>query len=508
MSRTIDHAPAAAGPAMAAAPAVARTPLAVVTPRRLRLFSSEAETERQWLQEGFDPPQPDLEDFLAQAPPAALSNTTRIAGVLFLTMVALAVVLRVDIIVSATGRLAADTPTIVLQPMQLSVIRQIRVRPGDVVHKGDVLAALDPTFAQADRAVLVAQQGAVRAELARLEAELDGTPFEAAAGWAKGAASQTGKAQPGEPKAAGPELVLQQTLFRQRRAQYVARLADFGQRLQASEVEGVAADQSRVSMAQQVALSREVEGMRGALYRSQSGSKLQYLEAQAARMRNERDLQAATAHLNAVQQGARATLADQQAYIDGWRRELLEALVKVRAEALAVDESLTKANRLNELVVLAAPEDGVVLEVGKRSVGSVLNAAEPLITMLPRDAALIAEVLIGSADVGYAKPGDPVALKVDAFPYQRHGLLPGRLRSIGADSFASGGASGGAAAGSSAVHRGQVEIAAAGLRGLPEGARLIPGMTVTAEIKVGTRRVISYLLYPVLRGLNESIREP
>lgn len=459
--------------------------MVVRVPRRLRLWSSETATERLWLGEGFSPPQPDLEDFLAEAAPSALCNTHRIAVLLFITMVALAAVLKVDIIVAGTGRLAADSPTIVLQPMQLSVIRQIRVKPGDVVHKGDVLAALDPTFTQADRAVLLAQQGATCAQQARLEAELNGTVFR--------------------PESGPPELLLQETLYRQRQAQLAARLADFDQRLGGYDVEIAAAEQTRVSLVQQVGLSKEVEGMRNSLYRSQSGSKLVYLEAQAARMHNERDLQAAGAHLNAVQQESRSAQAERQAFIDSWRRELLEALVKTRADSLAVDESLTKANRLNELVVLAAPEDGVVLDVAKRSVGSVLNAAEPLITMIPSGASLIAEISISSADVGYVKAGDTVALKVDAFPYQRHGVLTGRLRSIGADSFSANGAG---SSGSTVFHRGQVEIADGHLKAMPDEARLIPGMTVTAEIKVGTRSVISYVLYPITRGITESIREP
>ena len=470
MSQVIDH--AATGLVLQGA-----APVAVSRPARR--LSSQDETERLWLQEGFEPPAPDLEDFLAQTPASALRNTYRIAVLLFLTMIGLASVLKVDIIVAGTGRLAADSPMIVVQPMQLSVIRQIRVKPGDVVHKGDVLAALDPTFTQADRAVLLAQRSAVRAQTARLEAELG-----------SGAYVSDGS----------PEFMLQESLFRQRQAQYEVHAGDFGQKIDAYGVEIAAAEQSRASAEQQLALSREVESMRNSLFRSQSGSKLVWLEAQAARVRNERELQAAGSHVDALRQALRSSRAELQSFKETWRRDLLESLLKARADGLAIEEGLTKANRLNELVVLSAPEDGVVLDVARRSVGSVLNAAEPLVTLVPSDAALIAEVSISSADVGYTKAGDAVALKVDAFPYQRHGLLSGRLRSIGADSFAQNGAG--------VMHRGLVEVTGDELKGMPEGARLIPGMSVTAEIKVGTRSVISYLVYPLTRGISESVREP
>lgn len=481
MSRVIDHAPAE--------PVVLGTivPTQAVA-RRHRLPSKASATEQLWLSDGFAPPVPDLEDFLAEAPSAALSNTHRITLALFVAMLALASVLRVDIVVAGSGRLMADAQTIVLQGMQLAVIREIRVKPGDLVREGDVLATLDPTFTQADRAVLLSQQSAIGALRARLNAELGDTPLDVPAG------------SPGLP-----EWVLQQTLYRQRLTQFSDHIMDFTQKIEGVDKELAGAEQIRASLQQQVDLSREVEGMRNGLYRSQSGSKLVYLEAQAARMRNERDLQAALVHLNTLRQSRRAALSEQQAFVDSWRRELLEGLVKATADAAAVNEGLTKANRMNDLVVLTAPRNAVVLEVGKRSVGSVLNAAEPLITMVPSDAPLIAEISISSADIGYVKPGDPAEIKVEAFPYQRHGLLHGRLRSIAADSFAP---TGGTPATATAFHHGQVELTGTALAGMPEGTRLIPGMTVITELKVGTRSVISYLLYPITRGFGESLREP
>lgn len=409
-----------------------------------------------------------LEDFLAEPPPRALRNTHYGAVALAALLIGLASVLQIDIVVSGSGRLAADAPTIVLQPMQLSRIEQIRVKPGDVVRKGDVLATLDPTFAQADRGALTTQRDALAAKRERIQAELDGTPFAERA--------QT----------------LEATLYRQRQSQYHSRMAEFAGKLISREADIEAAAQNQASLTQQLIVAREVEAMRETLYRGQTGSKLNYLDSQATRMRTERDLRAAATQLNDARQAARTMHADRQDFADGWRRELLESLVKLRADAAAVDEALTKATRLTDLVSLIAPEDGVVLDVARRSVGSVLHEAEPLVTLVPAGAPLIAEIAIGSSDVGYAKAGDSVVVKVDAFPYQRYGMVAGHLRSIGEDSFAGGDAH---------YHRGQVSLDNSTLR-------LIPGMTVTAEIKVGSRSVISYFLYPITRALNESIREP
>ena len=103
-------------------------------------------------------------------------------------------------------------------------------------------------------------------------------------------------------------------------------------------------------------------------------------------------------------------------FTDEWHRQQLEELSKARDEFSKISANLAKARRLSDLVVLTAPSNGIVLEIARRSVGSVLNAAEALVTIIPTDAPLIADVMVSSGDVGYAKPGDEVMIKVDAFP--------------------------------------------------------------------------------------------
>jgi HlyD family secretion protein len=460
-------------------------------PRRLRAWPERA-ADTAWPPQDFVPHQPDLDDTLGEAPPRLLRNTHYAVVLLFALLVLIASLVKVDMIVAAPGRLVADSPTIVVQPLQISIVREVRVKAGDIVHKGDVLAKLDPTFTQADKAVLTAQQDALQARIARLEAESNGSPLQLAGDTA--------------------DRQLELTLYRQRQSEYAARLHAFDEDSLRYKAAMVAAQESRDSLIQQLEIARKVEAMRAKLYKQQYGSELNYMDAQVTRMRTERDYQDAGNRLDEAQHFLNSTQADRQGFIDGWHRQALEELAKARADATAVAESLAKAVRMNDLVVLTAPEDGIVLEVAKRSVGSVLQEAEPLVTMVPTSAALIAEVMINSSDVGYTKLGDEVAIKVDAFPYQRHGLLEGRLRAVGEDSISTTAMS--VTGASSAlpiagvVHRSQVALNGTELRDLPAGTRLIPGMTLTAEIKVGSRSVISYFLYPLMRGMNESIREP
>ena len=444
-----------------------------------------------WGAQDFAPLQPTLDDIMAEKPPTWLGNAHYTVAGLFGAMLLVSSLVRVDMIVSATGRLTTESPTIVVQPIHTAIIRDIRVRPGDVVRKGDILATLDSTFTQADRDALRAQQVALHAQIARLDAEVSETPFES--------------------KADTPEAKLQWTLYERRQAQYKARLRAFDEDIARYASSIGSTETNRTSLSKQADLAREVEGMRAKLFQLQSGSKLMLLDAQAARMKTERDYQDADSRLTDMKHMLLTRRAERDVFVEEWRRQLLEELVKARADAKSVDESLIKATRMNDLVVLSAPEDGIVLELAKKSVGSVAQEAEAVVTMVPASATLIADVMIGSADVGYTMPGDEVQIKVDAFPYQRHGLLVGKLKSVGQESMGSNGAPGAPPAGPSstgAYHRSRVELTQTALRNQPDGSHLIPGMTVTAEIKVGSRAVISYFIYPLLRGLSESIREP
>ncbi len=436
-----------------------------------------------------------IDQIAEERPPRFMRSTLYIVLVMFVSAVTAASLVRVDTVVTARGSLGTDTPTIMLQPIDRSIIRELNVRPGQIVRKGQVLATLDPTFAQADWASLSTQQRALLAEIKRLQAELGGRPFETSA----------------QPAA---EEELQAALYRQRQEQLKSRLHYFDEEIQGLNANIQTTQDDRASLAKQLQVAREVEGMRNALLQSQNGSKLNFLEAQTVRMRTERDLQDAANRLKELQHEVEAKQAERQTFIDEWRHQLMEDLVAKRTEAAKVGEGLAKASLINKLVVVTAPADGVVLDVAKRSVGSVLNPAEPLVTIVPSSAALVANIAISSSDVGYTRAGDEVVVKVDAFPYTIHGYLKGRLLYVSEESFPTAAASGGGgffpAAGQStgAVHRGRVQLESTKLEHMPEGASLIPGMTLSAEIKVGSRSVISFFLYPLIRGLTESLREP
>ncbi|MBR0672497.1 HlyD family type I secretion periplasmic adaptor subunit [Neoroseomonas soli] len=430
-----------------------------------------------------------LEALIAEPPPPFLRGLHWVVAALFVALIAMAAFAQVDVVVTGAGRLAPDAPPIVLQPMERAVIREIRVRPGEAVRRGDVLAVLDPSFAEADRAALSAQRQALAALLMRLEAELAGQP-----------------APTGEDR----DTLLQAVLHAQRQAFLAARLRALDEEMRAQEAAIRTLEDAEAATEEQIAIARDVEALRAHLLEGQIGSRLHWLEARARRIATEQQRGQDRGRLRELRHALEQKRAERQGFLDDWRRQVIEEVARVRGEVSRVEESLAKATRLAELTLVTAPEDGTVLDVARRSAGSVLREAEPLVSLVPAGAPLIAEVVLRSADIGQVRAGDPAVVKVDAFPFQRHGTLPGWLRAVAQESQAARpGAEGepGQAAGGP-LHRAQVVLDGPGLHALPEGARPIAGMSVTAEIRVGSRSLLSYFLYPLIRGVQESLREP
>ena len=407
----------------------------------------------------------------------------------FLAILLTSMLVDVDVVVVGRGTLTADKPIIVLQPLERSLVLDLRVKAGDRVAAGQVLATLDPTFAQADVRQLLVRQRTFAAQLTRMESEISDVDFK-------------------PPTPIDDDMQLQVNIYRQRQLKYRERLLKFDEESKIIQVGITATEEKRKSLTGLLEVGRSVEKMRSDLVEDKVGSRLALLDAQSARLRTERELQEATNRLEALRHDLKAKEAERQVFIADWQREAMESFVATRIESAKIAESLSKASRREDLVQLSAPEDGTVLEVAKRSVGSVLQEAEALITIVPFNAKLEAEIMISSTDVGYVRVGDEVAVKVDAFPYQRHGVLKGRLQSIAEDSIAGGGGDlAGAAPPGEAYHRGRIQFDNAELKDLPEGARPYPGMTLSAEIKVGERSVISYFVAPVARSLSDSLNK-
>ena len=414
---------------------------------------------------------------------------------LFASIVVAMGVIPIDRVVTAQGRVVSRTPTLVLQPLEASIVRSIDVHEGESVHAGQVLARLDPTFAAADVGALAAQVATLQAQVSRMQAEVDGRPFVYSG--------------------IDPNLSLQAAIFAQRQAEYNFKLENYSQKINGI-IAGIAKSNSDAAgYRSRLAVATAVEQMRRDLEKLQVGSKLNTLAAMDNRAEMDRELHNAEETSASMARDLAAEVAERDGYVQSWHADIADKLADAASKLSDARQSLDKAQLRQQLVELRAERDATVLTVARVSVGSVLQSGQQFITLVPADAPLEVEANISGRDDGFVHVGDPVALKFDTFNFMQYGMAYGTVRSISADSFTAqddqrnpSGAVPVPTNTSEPYYRARVAIDRVDLHGTPQGFRIMPGMPVTADIKVGRRTPLSFLLGRILPVASEGMREP
>lgn len=453
-----------------------------------------------------DPTLPVILEF--QSPSTAIINTptprsaSRISwmiGSMVMACMAAGFFIQVDRVVTTPGRLISQNATLVVQPLEASIVRTIEVREGEAVHAGQILARLDPTFAAADLGALAAQVSSLQAQVSRLQAELDNRPF-----------SYSGL---------DPNLSLQAAIFAQRQSEYSYKLENFQQKLSSLATQMQRAKSDVAAYRDRLAFAKTVEQMRKELEHLNVGSKLNTIAAMDTRAEVQRNADASEQTVIGSQRDIAALMAERNGYIQSWHAEIADKLADATGKLSDARESLNKAQLRRQLVELRADRDATVLTVAKVSVGAVVSAGQQLFSLVPNDAPLEIEVNIAGSENGFVHVGDPVAIKFDTFPYTQYGMAHGVVRIISPDSFTAQdearnptGALPAPSAGSMGAngvwYRARVTLDRIDLHDLPPGFHLIPGMGTTADILVGKRSVMKYLMGRFAPVAQEGMREP
>ncbi|CAK0749791.1 Membrane fusion protein (MFP) family protein [Gammaproteobacteria bacterium] len=430
-------------------------------------------------------------DAIEQRPLGGVTRWTIYSLVgMIVALVSWASISEIDEIVTGHGRLVTRQPNLIVQPIETAIIQSIDVRVGQIVRKGQRLASLDPTFVAADESQLRGRLSSLDAKTKRLEQEL--------------AKSGEGKNPPHQTE----DEKLQSDIRVARIASYRSRMTQFDETLEKLKASLLTNQSDQQSLTARVKLLKEMEVMQERLLAQNIGARQRYLEAQEKRLEVDRDLGMVRHREEEIRREILAAQAERESFSRDWHQRTMEDLAQIRSERDTVSDQLQKAEKRRALVTLETPVDAIVLEVAKLSVGSVAREAEPLVTLVPLDVPLDAEVQIDATEIGFVKIGDVVRIKFDAFPFQKHGTLPGSVEMITEDAFSRDSAQRRAAGQTSDVYYlADIALGTTRLENVGKDFRLFPGLTLSAEIKVGKRKVISYFLYPILRTLDEGIRE-
>jgi hemolysin D len=423
--------------------------------------------------------------------PASEHVTLYLIGLMVLISFLLMAAVKLDRVVTSTGRIVPVSGSLYISPFDTSIVREVRVKAGEVVHKGQVLASLDPTFTHADLTQLQQKLASGEAAAARLEAE------------------QREVAYRFDP--ADPYQSLQASIWEKRQAEFKSDLTDFDARIRNIDAQIAQSHADMSHYQNRLKLADNVEKLYEPLLAKGLVTQLQFMQAADERTEMGRLLSDAQSQIAASEQSLSSLQAQREAFIQKWHSDIGTELVNVHNGLDLTRENLSKAQKLSDLSTLNAPANAVVLSVGKVSSGSVAGGGstpsqsqEPLFTLVPLDAVVEADVRVNAEDIGFIKAGDPVRLKLDAYRFMQHGTAAGVIKAISEGSFTVDDNNVPVAP----YFKVRVGIKDVSLRNVPADFRLIPGMTLTGDIMVGKRTILSYVVEGAVRTGSEGMREP
>lgn len=417
---------------------------------------------------------------------------------LFVLALCWAIFGQVDIVAVAPGRIVVSERTKLIQPLERSVVKRVLVRDGDHVQAGQPLVELDATAATADKATIGDQLKANESEVLRartlLAALQSHTPSSFTLGGLQGSFASKVPASwsAGERSAAQAQLLAEWS-------DITAKLAKLGAEASRRQAEIATAR----AMVEKLETTVPLASKREDDFRKLADQGFVAGHAGQDRMRErvelERDLATQRARLTEAQAALKESENGRTAYLAEVKRSLYDREAQADLKRQQAMQEQTKASQKEKLTTLSAPVAGVVQQLSAHTAGGVVTEAQALMVIVPADATVAAEVTLENKDVGFVNAGQDVEIKLETFPYTRYGTVGGTVERVAADAV-------------NDEKRGALFPATLTLRQNVidvdgKSIRLSPGMNLTAEIKTGQRRVIDFLLSPIQRARNESLRE-
>ena len=400
----------------------------------------------------------------------------------------------VDEVAVANGKLVPSDEVKRVQPLDSGIVAAIHVENGETVRAGAPLITLDPTETDADVSGLGDQLAAIKIEIARLTAAN---------------ADPTTENFSAPPDLAGhPTEGIQHTLMRAQRAEHLARLAKIDQERAELEAELDDLRAQRAALERTTPILREKVERLGGLSARGNYSEIRLMDDQVALAEREGELEGAAHQASRVQAKLRGLARARDQAVAEFRAARLGELAEAKRREIEFGQELAKAVDRAKRRILRAPVDGRVTDLAVHTIGGVVSPAEDLMGVVPADSRLEAEVRLENKDVGFVRPGDAAAIKVETFTFTRYGVVDAVVESINPNAqTAEAGGDPDAAQASDLFYPTRLTLARTEMAVRGDTVALAPGMRVTAEIKTGKRSFLSFVLTPIVRAIGETGRE-
>jgi hemolysin D len=396
---------------------------------------------------------------------------------------------KVDVVATAEGKIVPNGEVKTIQPQDTAVVTAIHVTDGQMVKKGDVLVDLDATDATSNASEAESTLRAARDEAARGRALLDAIDGN------KPPVLQL----PTDGDAT--DLMTQRHVLAGEYTDYTSTAREMSADI-AQATATLSETQAEITKLEGTLPIEQVKENDYAklIVLGYVGLHDYYNEKQAV-IQMQQDLIGKKAKLVETQATLNSAIGKRDAYIAQTRRTWLEKIQDDETKAASAAGDLAKARDHTRLMRLTAPVDGVVQQLAIHTVGGVVSPAQTVMTVVPTSNRLMVEATIDNQDIGFIKEGQPAEVKVEAFPYMRYGVLHGTIEQVSNDAKQDDNDK------KKWMFTTQVSLPSDVMVIEGKQVHLTAGMTVTAEIKTGRRRIVSYLLSPLIQHAQESLHE-
>jgi len=378
------------------------------------------------------------------------------------------------------------------------VVRQIHVQEGQRVDAGDVLIELDPTATLADLGRLERELIAARLDEARYRTveRLTAEP----AGGSESAEAVTLEVPPPLAQDAGASAIaLQGQLLQSAWSEHRARSAALDNTIASREAELAALQEEVKKRAGTLPLITKRASAVRHMVDKQLSAEQTWLELEEERVEQQQELAGLKSRTQQVEASIREAREQRQVLDAEFRRELLTKLSETERRIDQLQQERVKASQRTRLQRMTAPVAGVVQQLAVHTIGGVVTPAQQLMTIVPESESLEVEAWILNKDIGFVEQGQSAEVKIETFPFTRYGTIDAQMIDVSNDAVTD--------EQKGLVYAARVLMKDAVIRVGEKLVNLTPGMAVTVEVKTGKRRLIEFILSPLLRYKSESLGE-
>lgn len=409
-----------------------------------------------------------------------------VVAILFLLFLLWACFGKLDVVATAEGRLVPETWVKIVQPAEAGIVKEILVGEGQAVEAGQILMQMDTQLTDADARMIFSELAAKSLQLRRIDAELTGKPMQRVA----------------EDPLDAFMLVSQQ--YAANRQTYLDTQSQELALLNKIKFDLKAAQQIQNKFETTLPNYVHTADVYEKLGKSGFVNNLVVAEKKREQLEKEQDLltqHATVQSLIAMEEASKKKLAQitsiYQSNLRNERAEIDQALRKL-------SEEKKKILHKKEILNLRSPQAGIVKDLATHTPGTVVAPGTVLMSIVPQSEPLQAEVLLKNEDVGFISAGQQVQIKFAAYPFQKYGMINGIIEHISADAMEASGVKDGSV---NAGYRALVKLTQQSIELEGKRLNLNAGMQIVADIKLGRRSVMEYILSPVQKAWQEGGRE-